>query len=95
MNKNVSAVGFDFEEKQTEMIDKKLERIRYAEDLIIDLIVKVKHEKAYKFDINVNFRWGEQAHVAADDFDFGAALNKVMDVLDTKIKKAKDKVQEK
>ena len=71
-------------------IDKK-----YAEDLIVDLIVKVKHDKAYVFDANVNFKWGTQAHVSGEDFDFGAALNKMMDVLDTKIKKEKDKVQEK
>jgi len=93
MNKNVTAVGFDFEEKQSDMIEKKLERVKYADDLIIDLMMKVHHEKAYKFDVTVNFRWGEQAHVSSEDFDFGAALNKVMDVLDTKVKKEKDKIQ--
>ena len=72
MTKSVSAVGFVFEEKQSDMIDKKLSRIGYAEDLIVDLILRVKH-----------------------DFDFGAALNKLMDVLDTKVKKEKDKIQEK
>ena len=94
MTKNVSA-SFDLEQKQTEMIDKKLERIKYADDLIIDLTVRVKHEKEYSFDATANFRWETQAHVSAKDLDFGAALNKMMDVLDTKIKKEKDKIQEK
>ena len=95
MTKSVSAVGFVFEEKQSEMIEKKLSRISYAEDLIIDLILHVKHDKAYNFDCTVNFKWGAQGHVASEDFDFGAGLNKLMDVLDTKVKKEKDKVQEK
>ena len=95
MTKSVSAVGFVLEEKQSDMIDKKLSRISYAEDLIVDLILRVKHDKAYSFDCTVNFKWGNQAHVASDDFDFGAALNKLMDVLDQKIKKEKDKIQEK
>lgn len=93
MTKSINAVGFDLEQKQSDMIEKKLERIKYADDLIIDLILRVKHEKEYNFDIVANFRWGVQAHVTAEDFDFAAALNKVMDVLDQKIKKEKDKIQ--
>ncbi len=95
MTKSVSAVGFDFEKKQSEMIEKKLERVSYADDLIVDLILRVKRDKKYFFDTTVNFRWGAVAHVTADDFDFAAGLNKMMDVLDVKIKKEKDKVQDK
>jgi putative sigma-54 modulation protein len=95
MTKSVSAVGFDFEQKQTDLIDKKLKRIGYADDLIVDLILRVKRDKSYSFDCTVNFRWGTQAHVTNDDFDFAAGLNKMMDILDNKIKKEKDRVQEK
>ncbi len=95
MTVSVTAVGFNLEEKQSEMIDKKVKRVKYAEDLIIDLIIRVKHEKAYIFEANANFRWGAQCHVSGEDFDFGAALNKMMDVLDNKVEKEKDKIQEK
>lgn len=94
MNKKISAVGFDFEKDQTELIDKKLERIKYADEHIIDFILRVKEDKKFEFDATVNFRWGTNAHVKSDDYDFAAGLNKLMDVLDTKIKKEKDKVQE-
>ena len=77
------------------MIEKKLKRLDYAEDLIIDLILRVKHDKQYSFDTTVNFRWGAQAHVSGEDYDFAAALNKMMDVLDNKINKEKEKVQQK
>jgi len=43
----------------------------------------------------VNFRWGAQAHVSGEGRDFAEALNIMMDVLDNKIKKEKDKIQEK
>ena len=76
-------------------VKSKLKRIAYADDLIVDLLMKIKQDKAYVFDTTVNFKWGTQAHVTGEDFDFGAALNKMMDVLDNKIKKEKDKVQEK
>lgn len=93
MTKTITAVGFDLDQKQSEMIEKKLQRISYAEEHITDLILRVKHEKEYNFNIVANFHWGVQAHVNADDFDFAAALNKVMDSLDQKIKKEKEKVQ--
>ena len=94
MTKNISA-SFVLEQKQSDMIEKKLDRIKYADELITDLIVRVKQKKEYVFDATANFRWGTQAHVSANDFDFGAALNKMMDTLDIKIKKEKDKIQEK
>ena len=57
--------------------------------------MRVKHDKQYSFDTTVNFRWGAQALVSGEDYDFAAALNKLMDVLDNKINKEKEKVQEK
>lgn len=95
MTKNISAVGFDMEKKQSDLVDKKLKRIDYAEDLIVDLTLRIKRDKSYSFDCTVHFRWGAQAHVTGDDYDFAAGLNKMMDVLDNKIKKEKDKIQEK
>ena len=95
MTPSISAVGFTLNQKQADMVESKLKRISYADDLIVDLLMKIKHDKTFVFDTTVNFKWGTQAHVSGDDFDFGAALNKMMDVLDNKIKKEKDKVQQK
>ena len=94
MTTSVKAVGFTLDQKQSDMVDSKLKRIAYADDLIVDLLLNIKHEKAYFADATVNFRWGTSAHVSGEDFDFGAALNKMMDVLDNKIKKEKDKIQD-
>ena len=95
MTTSINAVGFDFEKDQLDLINKKIERIKYAEDLIIDFLLKVKEDKKFIFDCTVNFRRGAVAHVAAEDYDFAADLNKMMDMLDQKVKKEKDKIQDK
>lgn len=96
MNINVQAVKFTLDEERREFVDKKLERIMYAEDLITDVLLTIKLESQKFFlDCTVNFRWGASAHVKTDDYDFNAAVNKLMDMLDQKVKKEKEKIQEK
>lgn len=95
MNINVQAVKFSMDEDQKAYVDKKLERIKYADDLITDILFTLKFEKKFDMECTVNFRWGGTAHVSAEDFDFKAAVNHLMDVLDQKVKKEKDKIQEK
>jgi ribosomal subunit interface protein len=96
MNINVQAVKFTLDEDRGAYVEKKLERIKYADDLITDGLFIIKLDRAqFYLDCTVNFRWGGNAHVSAQDFDFNAGVNKLMDVLDQKIKKEKDKIQEK
>lgn len=93
MTPSITAIGFTMNPKESELVNTKLKRIAYADDLIIDLLMKIKFDKEFSFDTTVNFKWGAQAHVTGSDRDFAAALNKMMDVLDNKVKKEKDKVQ--
>lgn len=95
MTTTIKAVNFTLDQKQSDLIHTKIKRISYAEDLIIDLHVSIRHEKEFKAETTVNFRWGAQAHVSGEGRDFAEALNIMMDTLDNKIKKEKDKVQEK
>ena len=95
MNINVQAVKFTLDEDQKTFIDKKMERIKYAEDLITDVLFTIKYDRKFQFDCTVNFRWAGNAHVSAEDFEFGPGINKLMDVLDQKIRKEKEKIQEK
>ena len=95
MNINVNAVKFAMDDEQREFVDKKLQRIKYAEDLITDVMLSIKMDKKFLSEATVNFRWGGTAHVSAEDYDFSACVNKMMDILDQKVKKEKDKIQEK
>jgi putative sigma-54 modulation protein len=96
MEVSKTAVGFAFEEDEQKLIDKKLERIKYAEEHIVDIALRVKEDGArFIFDCTINFRWGATAHITTEEYKFSAGLDKLMDVLDQKIKKEKDKIQEK
>ncbi len=95
MNINVQAVKFTLDEEQKDYVDKKMERIRYAEELVTDVLFNIKLDRKFFYECTVNFRWGGNAHVSTDDFDFNAGVNKLMDMLDLKIKKEKDKIQHK
>ena len=93
MTKSVSAQGFTLNKDQAELINRKLSKLDYADSLIIDLILHVKEDKKFYFDATVNFRWGGNGHVTSDDYDFAAGINKLIDILDQKVKKEKEKIQ--
>jgi len=95
METTINAVGFELDEDQSGLIAKKLERLKYASDLIVDLLFRVKEDKKYIFDTTLNFRWGMTAHVSTEDYEFASGLNKLIDMLDQKVKKEKDKIQQK
>jgi putative sigma-54 modulation protein len=74
MNINVQAVKFTLDEDQREFVDKKLERIKYADDLITDVLLNIKLDRKFLCECTVNFRWGDSAHVSAEEFDSRPAL---------------------
>ena len=95
MTTTIQAVDLVLEEKQSELLHSKMKRIAYAEDLVVDLHFSIKYEKEYKIEATVNFRWGAQAHVCGEGRDFAEAVNLMMDALDNKIRKEKEKFQDK
>jgi putative sigma-54 modulation protein len=94
MTIDVRTVHFDLSETSRAYLDLKLERIGYAKDMIVDLIFVLAKEKDFKFEATVNFRWGVQAHVEERDFDVNPCIDKLIDRLEQKIAKEKEKVQE-
>ena len=95
MNIDVKAVHFTLQEDSREYLDRKIARIHNAESMIVDLMFTFKKEKTYKADAKVNFRWGVSIHITENDFELNAAIDKMMDKLEVKINKEKEKVKEK
>jgi putative sigma-54 modulation protein len=95
MNIDVRAVHFTLKEDGREYLDRKIARIHNAENMIIDLIVTITKEKDFEAEATVNFRWGVSIHVKEHDFELNPAIDKLMDRLDAKITKEKEKVKEK
>jgi putative sigma-54 modulation protein len=94
MTIDVRSVHFELSEANRQFLDKKLERLGYAKDLIVDLLFAFTHEKEFKCECTVNFRWGVQAHLVEHDYELVAGIDKLIDRLEQKISKEKDKVQD-
>jgi putative sigma-54 modulation protein len=95
MNIDIKAVHFTLRDETREYLDKKIAHIHNAENMIVDLLVTLTKDKEFSAETTVNFRWGVSIHVKENDFDLNAAIDKLMDVLETKITKEKEKVKEK
>ena len=95
MNFEVKGVHFDVKDETKEFISKKIERIDYAREMIVDLLFTLtKERRDYKCEANINFRWGLSAHIRVRAFELHEGLDKLIDKIDLKVKKEKSKVQE-
>ena len=95
MNTEIKSMHFTLHDDAKEYLNKKIERIHNAENMIVDLIITIKKEKDFEAEANVNFRWGVSIHVQEKDFELTSAIDKMMDKLNSKIIKEKEKVKEK
>jgi putative sigma-54 modulation protein len=95
MNTEIKAVHFSLNDDEKEYLNKKIERIHNAENMIVDMIITIKKEKDFEAETNVNFRWGVSVHVTETDFEITKAIDKMIDKLEAKITKEKEKVKEK
>ena len=95
MNIDVRSVHFDLSEESRKYLAAKTERIGYAKDMIVDLLfVFTKDSKNYKLEVTANFRWGVQAHLQETSFEVNPGIDLLIDKLDQKITKEKEKIQE-
>ncbi|MCL2008530.1 MAG: ribosome-associated translation inhibitor RaiA [Treponema sp.] len=95
MNTEIKAVHFTLRDESKEYLEKKINRIKAAENMIVDLLFTFTKEKSFSAEVKVNFRWGVSAHLKETDFELNPAIDKLMDKLDAKIAKEKDKIKEK
>ncbi|MDR0601477.1 MAG: ribosome-associated translation inhibitor RaiA [Treponema sp.] len=95
MNIEVKAVHFTMKDDTREYINRKIARIHNAENMIVDLLIKLTKEKDFSAEATVNFRWGHSIHVKEHDFELDPAIDRLMDVLETRITREKEKVKEK
>jgi putative sigma-54 modulation protein len=94
MNLDIKAVHFTLREEGRDYLNRKIARIPNAEQMIVDLLITLTHDKEFEAEAKVNFRWGVSAHVKETDFDLNPAIDKLMDKLEAKIIKEKSKVKD-
>jgi putative sigma-54 modulation protein len=95
MNTEVKAVHFTLKDDTREYVNRKIARIHNAENMIIDLLITLAKDRDFSAEATVNFRWGHSIHVKEHDFELDPAIDKLMDVLEARIIKEKEKVNEK
>ena len=95
MNTEIKAVHFSLRDETKEYLEKKIERIHNAENMIVDLLFTLTKDKDFSAEVTVNFRWGVSIHQKEHDFEINPAIDRLMDKLDAKIAKEKEKVKEK
>jgi len=95
MNIDIKSVHFTMREETRKYLDKKIARIRNAENMIVDLMITLTKDKDFSAEATVNFRWGVSVHIKENDFELDPAVDKLIDKLEQKIIKEKEKVKEK
>ena len=94
MNTEIKAVHFTLRDDTRDYLDRKIARIHNAENMIVDLLFTLTKDKDFAAEATVNFRWGVSIHVKETGNDLNPAIDKLMDVLDSKITKEKEKVKD-
>ena len=95
MNTEIKAVHFSLSPETRDYLEKKISRIRNAENMIVDLLFTLTKEKNFSAEVKVNLRWGVTIFQKEEDFELNPAIDKLIDKLDAKIAKEKEKVKEK
>jgi putative sigma-54 modulation protein len=94
MNVEIKGIHLEVSERISNYVDKKLPRLDFAKDLIVDFLMNLTREKSlYKIEATVNFRWGASTHVGVEGFDLYKGVDDLFDKIESKIEKEKSKIQ--
>ena len=59
MRYEVKGIHYEISDTTREYIEKKMKKLKFASDLVKDLILSLVREKhGYKIEANTTFRWG-------------------------------------
>ena len=95
MNYEVKGIHYEVSDTTREHIAKKMKRLSFASDLVVDCTISLIREKSgYKVDANTNFRWGATSHLSVDCHELYKGIEILIDKLENKIRKEKEKIQD-
>jgi putative sigma-54 modulation protein len=94
MNVEIKSMHFDLPDDFRELIEKKLQKIEFAQDMIVSLACTVSKGKDYSLESDIHFRWGAVVHIKANDFDLREGIDKLSEKIEAKVTKEKEKIKE-
>lgn len=95
MTIEVRGVHFEIDQHIREYIDKKVERLDFARDLVVELPITITKgtKEGYDLETTVHFRWGKSTRVGVQSFDLHKGVDALFDKLEAKITREKAKIQ--
>ena len=95
MNIDIKGVHVEITDKIREYFDKKLPRLDFVSEHIIDLLVILTQEGSqYSLEATINFRWGNSNHMRVKSFEISEGVDRLFDKLELKVLKEKNKIQD-
>lgn len=95
MRLDIKGVHYDITDVTRNFLTEKTGKLAFAAEQITDLMFTLtKGKKDWTAEATVNFKFGVSAHVSETDFNLHAAIEKLIDRLEVKIRKEKEKVQD-
>ena len=94
MNVEIKSIRFDLPEDYKELIGKKTEKIEFAQEMIVNLVITVSKGKDYSTEADLHFRWGQMHHIKTNDYDLRTCIDTLFDKIEAKVVKEKEKIKE-
>lgn len=96
MKLDIKSVHFDAGEATKELVEKKVEKLQFADTMITDLRVTMTKgtHNDWTAETNFHLKWGVDGHISETAFNLHEAIEKLFDRVEVKVKKEKDKVQD-
>mgnify|MGYP000117920253 CR=1 FL=1 len=96
MNLEIRGIHYNVTDTTKEFFDKKLARIDFAKEYIVDLQINVHKEphQSYKIEGKVHFQWGKMKIVHADGYELYEAIEYFVDKLERIVRKEKEKIKD-
>ena len=95
MTVNVKGVHYNVSDNTNEYIDKKLEKLEFVDDIIVNFHITITKESKgfFKVESNIHFRWGQNNHIKVEERELFKAIDEMFDKIIIKISKEKEKKQ--
>lgn len=96
MNLNVRGVHYQPSEETIDFLNKKLQKLQFAEDDLQDLEIVMKREtlgQGFHLDAMLHFKWGSNKIVSYDCYELYEGIEALADKIDAAAKKEKGKIK--
>ncbi len=96
MNIKYKGVHYNPSEETQEFLNKKLEKIQFADSSIQDLEIVMTKEKVgqgYHVDAHIHFNWGTRKVIGLDCYELYEGIELIVDKISTAAKREKGKVK--